>query len=472
MNGRIGNYTYEELMVQVRELGMRAMSASQDEANALLPRAHQLISTIRDELQRDHEELARHRATAHAASQHVEARYAQSDQHREAAQAYQMNQLLQQLEQAKRERSALGLWTRLTTSDDTAKALKKQIEALEVQHDQQDGQDARAKAEHVATAFAGVRPYEEEAAKTQHVLDEAQRLVTHLMNRASGWGEGSDLFRRMDGVVQYALRANANDMDAKGYMAVTAALFGRSIDELNAIHTHMRQINLRMHHRHRLTDVEALAVLACASVAAGMSPDEVAGVWCDAVDHANRVGGFSTDEDARAMVVFCACVTRRNVGEVQSERRGINVDNFRGQDAEGAGMVLLTHTICRRPVHELVQAYYAAASAGLPVEERSYMAMAAGVGNKPASWVIDRFRGLQGIVRQRVPLPHSWDAEREAIREAAATLTIAAAISSWRDDQLVELFNRTAAFRPAFGSADYEARGSLVIGAVAPGCRL
>ena len=100
------------------------------------------------------------------------------------------------------------------------------------------------------------------------------------------------------------------------------------------------------------------------------------------------------------------------------------------------------------------------------------MSMAVGLGNKPPQWAIERYRGLQALVRQRVQLPMSWEAQREAIRETAATLTIAAAISSWRDDQLIELFDRTASFKPMFGAADYESRGSLVIGACAPNCKL
>jgi hypothetical protein len=81
--------------------------------------------------------------------------------------------------------------------------------------------------------------------------------------------------------------------------------------------------------------------------------------------------------------------------------------------------------------------------------------------------VVGRFRSLDKLVRQEVPLPYSWEEKRDAVREAAATLTIAAALSVWSDAQLVELYNKTSAFRPTFGKADYESRGGLVIGAVA-----
>lgn len=172
------------------------------------------------------------------------------------------------------------------------------------------------------------------------------------------------------------------------------------------------------------------------------------------------------------MVVFCAAVTGLAVDYVQTERRSVNVDNFRGQDPEGAGMILLAHTLSRRPIMDLVGVYHSAARVGLPQEERGYMAMAAGLGEKSAEWVVGRFRSLVDYVVSGVPLPSSHEHRREAIREAAAMLTIAAATSPWNDAQLIELFNMTDAFQPRYGAPDFEARGGLVVGAVSKHCKL
>ncbi|MBK8942071.1 MAG: hypothetical protein IPM79_31820 [Polyangiaceae bacterium] len=60
-------------------------------------------------------------------------------------------------------------------------------------------------------------------------------------------------------------------------------------------------------------------------------------LWCTAVDHARRVGGFSNDEDARAMVVFCAAVTGLAVDYVQTERRSVSVDNFPAKTRRAQG---------------------------------------------------------------------------------------------------------------------------------------
>jgi hypothetical protein len=472
MHGKIGAFTHTELLGQVRALASRTRGASRSGAEALLPEVHAFIGSLHEELKRDHAELTRERQQAAGASAEIEAGFAQSDAAREALQARQMEELYQRLEQAREQRSEQSLWTRMTTTDHASKAIQREIAALEEEHDAQDLQDHSARQVLVSEALAPLRPYEQEVQATQSVLDEAQELVNMLLNLAAGWGSGSDTFRRIERIVTFAHRANAYDLDARAFMAVTAALTGRDIDELNGLHSQLRSSNGHLNYRHKLTDVEALATLACAAAAANMQASQILDLWCEAVDHAYRIGGFSNDEDARAMVVLCAALTSRYVGDVQTERRAINVENFRGQDPEGAGMILLTHTLSRRPVHELVSVYHSAGRAGLPMEERGYMAMAAGLGDKGPDWAVSRFRSLQALVGERVSLPYSWEDRRDALREAAATLTIAAAISPWRDDQLVELYEMTKSFRPPMGKADYEARGGLVIGAVAPACKL
>ena len=470
--GKIGAFTAAELIAKVRALGARARAASKQEATALLPEAEELIRLIREELARDQGALNQKRAEVMGEKAKIDAQFSVTDQQREALQAQEMTQLEQQVEAAKKERGEQGLWTRLTTKDEKSQQAKAESDAKAMEHDQQDARDAQARQAAVASVIAKAQPYEGEAAGTYAALQEVEQLAQHLVNRAAGWGEGSELFTRMRRIVEYGQRANANDLDAKSFMAITAALTGKSIEEMNAIHQELRGINRSLRMGHQLTDVEALATLACGAAAANIHPGQMMDLWCTAVDHARRVGGFSNDEDARAMVVFCAAVTGLAVDYVQTERRSVNVDNFRGQDPEGAGMILLAHTLSRRPIMDLVGVYHSAARVGLPQEERGYMAMAAGLGEKSAEWVVGRFRSLVDYVVSGVPLPSSHEHRREAIREAAAMLTIAAATSPWNDAQLIELFNMTDAFQPRYGAPDFEARGGLVVGAVSKHCKL
>ena len=48
MDGKIGNYTYADLLARVRDLGQRGRVANKEQAHALLPEAHQLINLIRE----------------------------------------------------------------------------------------------------------------------------------------------------------------------------------------------------------------------------------------------------------------------------------------------------------------------------------------------------------------------------------------------------------------------------------------
>ncbi|MCU0653838.1 MAG: hypothetical protein MUF64_00630 [Polyangiaceae bacterium] len=461
---RIGSYTPAELQGQVQALVHRSRSAGRREAEALLGEARQLLALIERELWQDHGALEAGRAAAMTEQARVHAYYEQRDQAREAYQAMEVNQLRARLEQARQERSKKGLWERLTTEDRQGKQLTAELKQTEQKHEQQDQQDLHARTVAAQSVLAATRPLEQEVDGTRKILEQARWLVQELGDRASGWGEGSEVFRHLDTLVQFARRAGALDLDAKAYMALTAALTGRGIDQVNELDRQMRSRNSSLG-MDRVTDVEALAVLACAAAASNRPPEGILELWRAAMAHARRDGGFSSDEDARAMVVFCAAFSGRNVEHVQSERRAINVENFRGHDPEGAGMVLLTHTLTRTPIAALADAYHQAARAGLPQEECGYMAMASGLGAKPASWVVTRYRGLtEAVSRGVTSLPYGSQDRRDAVREAAATLTIAGSMSDWRDDQLVTLFNRTESFQGS--KPDFESRGVLVIGAV------
>ena len=467
MQRKIGAFTHEELSRELRRLAERAAGADREGAATLLPEAQALITKLGEELDRDQEALAERRREADQASAQIAASFDGSDAAREALQARQMAGIVRRLEEAREARRNQSLWLRLTTADEQLGAIESQAEQLASEHDAQDAQDAQAREERLADTRAEVAPFEQEVQGTKTLLDEAQDLVDTLANRAAGFGPGSALFVQVERSVQDALRASAKDMDARAFMAITAALTGTPIEELNAIYADLRQANLRLLPRHRLTDIEALAVLACASASARIGAREALELWCEAVDHANREGGFSKDEDARAMVVFCAALSKREVGAVQTLRRAINVESFRGRDPEGAGLVLLAHTLSERPIAEIVQSYHAAARARMPQEECGYMALAAGLGDRSPEWVIGRYRSLQALVIKHIKLPWDTEERREALREAAAALTVAAAVSHWSDAQLVSLYAMTAPFKPTFGKTDYEARGGLVIGAVA-----
>jgi hypothetical protein len=469
---KIGQYTPAELSGMVTALAARAQTATQAQAQQLLPEAQRIIQTIEQELQLDQAALAQARQQALAQKQQLDTQFDHHDAQREALQAAEVEAFKQQLRLAQEQRKQQGLWTRLTTSDATSKQLKAQLEAIEEQHDQHDARDFQLRQQAVQQAMAAAQLYEQEAQQTQGVYRHALEFAQMLQNRARGWGPGSLVFSRVQKLVDMGLRANNRDMDAKAAMALTAGFSGTSVEQLNALKSQIIQVNRRAPFHYRITDEEAIGLLACGSVTGHTPADQMFDLWCQAIDHARREGGYSNDEDARAMVVFCTAVIKLPVSQVQYERRAINVEYLGGRDPEGAGLILLTHTLARVPVEHLAQAYHTARRVGMNMEECAYVAMAVGLGNRDPNWVVQRFRSLSRMVSSHVRLPYGYEEQRDAIRDASATLAIAAAVSSHDDQQLIELFNFTEPFRPMFGQADYEARGALVVGAVHPSSKL